>query len=122
MAIVNILGATMLAPRMGATGICLSVFIAYMVRTIGMEIIFYKDLHLDIFTFFKESFIRMTPALLLCVIIGFALQYVIPIGNWYYLTIKGIIFCASFWVIMYFLAMNQSEKQLLITPFKKNED
>lgn len=121
MAIVNILGATMLAPRMGATGICLSVFIAYMVRTIGMDIIFYRDLHLDIFTFFKESFIRMTPALLLCVIIGFALQYVIPIGNWYYLTIKGIIYCASFWVIMYFLAMNQSEKQLLITPFKKRK-
>lgn len=119
MATVNILGAALLAPKMGATGICLSVFIAYMIRTIGMDIIFYKDLNIDVFMFIKESFIRMTPALLLCVTIGVTLQYVIPIRNWYYLTIKGIIYCICFGFIMYFIAMNQSEKQLLITPLKK---
>lgn len=119
MAIVNVIGAALLAPIMGATGICLSVFIAYMVRTIGMDVIFYKDLNLDIFAFFNEGFIRMTPALLLCITIGLALQYMMPIKNWYGFTLKCIIYCLCFGTIMYFFAMNQSEKQLLIVPLRK---
>ena len=119
MAIINILGAILLSPIMGATGICLSIFIAYMVRTIGMDIIFYKNLNIDIFTFFKESYIQMAPLFILCMIIGFTLQYIIPIGGWHGLIIKCIIYCASFGVIMYFFSLNQSEKQLLIAPFRK---
>ena len=57
MAVTNIAGAIILAPSLGALGICISICIAYIVRTIGMDVIFYRDLNIDVFAFFRETFV-----------------------------------------------------------------
>ena len=59
MAVTNIAGAIILAPSLGALGICISICIAYIVRTIGMDVIFYRDLNIDVFAFFRETFVKM---------------------------------------------------------------
>ena len=119
MAICNLIGSVALSPYLGAMGISLSVFIAYMVRTLGMDIIFYKDLKLDVFRFFKESFIKMTPAMALCFVLGLSLNFIIPMVGWIGLMVKGVIYFVGFGIIMYTLAMNESEKQLVEFPFKR---
>ena len=52
MAILNLLGAALLTPKYGAVGLCCSIFVAYLFRTIGLDYILYKQLRIDIWKFF----------------------------------------------------------------------
>lgn len=119
MAVLNLLGAMVLSPLMGATGICFSVFIAYMVRTIGMDFIFYKEMNLDVLHFFKETFVRLSIPLIICLIAGIVLNYLILISGWLGFFVKGVLFCMCYALVIYFLAMNDYEKSLILAPIKK---
>lgn len=121
MAFVNIILAVSLTPTFGALGICMSIFVAYMVRTIGMDVIFYKDLHIDVMSFFKDTFVKLSVPLVICLIIGLAINSIV--GNsscsWVGFIVKGGCFVGSYAAVMYLFAMNDSEKELVLSPIKK---
>ena len=52
MAVLNLLGAFALSRPLGALGICLSIFVAYLFRTIGMDYILFSKLHINILRFY----------------------------------------------------------------------
>lgn len=119
MAFFNLLGAIFLSPYIGALGIGISVFIAYMIRTVGMDIIFYSDLQIDLLTFFRKTFLEMSLPLFLCLILGYVCGYIIPFSSWNGFILKVIIFVGGFILIMYKLSMNEEEKKLVIEPIRK---
>lgn len=119
MALVNIVLAVSLAPKFGALGICMSIFVAYMVRTIGMDIIFYKDLNINVMSFFKDTFVKLLIPLVLCLVLGFTINAVISIDSWLGFVIKGICFVGLYATVMYLFAMNENEKELVLSPIKK---
>lgn len=119
MALVNIVLALVLAPILGALGICISIFIAYLIRTIGMDVIFYKDLHINVIVFFKDTFINLLIPLILCLIWGLIINAAISIDSWLGFIVKGTCFVGSYALVMYFFAMNDYEKELLLSPLKK---
>lgn len=119
MAILNIIGAVVLSPSLGATGICISVFISYLVRTIGMDVIFQKEMKLDVYYFFRETFVNLSVPMALCLICGFVLEYAIPMTGWIGFIVKVGLFCGCYAIITYSLAMNSSEKKLILTPVRK---
>lgn len=119
MAVVNLVGAVILAPSMGATGICLSVCVAYMIRTIGMDVIFYKDLNIDIFSFFKDTYLRMFIPLASLLAVGYGCSYLIPLHGWMGFIIKVGIFVILYSVVMFSLVMNNSEREMISKPLKK---
>lgn len=119
MALVNIVLAILLAPKFGALGICMSIFVAYMVRTIGMDVIFYRDLQIDVMSFFKDTFLKFSVPLVLCLVFGFVINIMISIDSWFGFVIKGICFVVSYVIIMFLLAMNDSEKEIIFSPIRK---
>ena len=119
MAILNIIGAVVLSPSLGATGICISVFISYLVRTIGMDVIFQKEMKLDVYYFFRETFVNLSVPMALCLICGFVLEYAIPMTGWIGFIVKVGLFCGCYAIITYSLAMNSSERNLILTPVRK---
>ena len=119
MAVTNIAGAIILAPSLGALGICISICIAYIFRTIGMDVIFYRDLNIDVFAFFRETFVKMVIPLALTLIIGFGCDYMIPLHSWVGLVVKGCLFVLGYCVVMFTMSMNSSEKELLVSIFRK---
>lgn len=118
MAVVNLIGAIVLSPSLGATGICISVFVAYMLRTVGMDIIFYRDLGIDVFKFFKETYISLTIPLLILLVLGIVSKLFIPEFGWIGFFIKIGIYAVIYSSIMY-IAMNKEEKAMLLNPIKK---
>lgn len=119
MAAVNIIISLLLVPLFGAVGICFSIFIAYMVRIIGMDYIFYRDLHIDIKSFFKETFVRLSIPMLVCLFSGLIINTIISSNTWLELLIKGICFVLIYTFVVYKFAMNTGEKELIISPVKK---
>ena len=119
MAATNIAGAIILTPSLGALGICISICIAYIIRTIGMDVIFYRDLNIDVFAFFRETIVKMAMPLALTLIIGFGFYYMIPLHSWVGLVVKGCLFVLSYCVVMFTLSMNSAEKELLASLFRR---
>lgn len=119
MGLANVILSIPLTMQFGVIGMCASIFVAYLIRTIGLDIIFYKDLHINIAKFFRNSFLKMLIPLLLSCIIGISINKFLPIGGWLGLTVKGVCVFASFAFVMWITCMNKYEKDLVITPIRK---
>lgn len=113
MAIINVLLVFLLSPIYGAIGVCISICISYILRTIGLDIIMYKSVGINIFSFFKNVYLKLLIPLVITFIIGVVLNHAIVATGWFLLFIKIIIFSISYVLIMYRWGMNQSEKELV---------
>lgn len=117
--VVNIVLALVLAKLYSVIGISISIFVAYMIRTIGLDIVFYRKMHLDMPLFFKETFGKMTIAAILAVALGFGVSMLISFhGIWAFL-LRGVVFCLLFFISNYFLAMNDYEKGIIMSRVRK---
>lgn len=119
MAIVNIVGAIILTPYWGAYGICASICLAYFVRTIGMDILFYKYLNIDIVAFFKSTFIKLGFPLFLCSFGAMGINLIDIELTWFSFILKALYFVIIYSLIMYFIGMNQNEKDLIVNPIRR---
>lgn len=119
MAISNIALAFLLVPRYGMIGICIAICISYFIRTIMLDVIYQRELHIKIITFFKATFIRMSVPLLLTLVIGMAINLLIPLDGWSGLLLKGGLFALEYCIIMYNIAMTTEEKSLFSAPIVK---
>ena len=116
MAIVNVIIGILLSPYFGALGISISICISYLLRTVGMDWIFYKRMRINVFLFFKETYLKLALPLLCLLIMGF-LIHLIPSSNWLVLGAKILIFVILFFASMCLFSMNRTEKELLLSPF-----
>lgn len=119
MAVGNILLAFPLARFYGVIGLSISIFIAYIWRTIGMNLIYYKYLHIDLLSFFKASFLKMIFPLLGILCIGVVMNNFFMAISWMEFFLKGGVFFFCYACIMWGLVLNREEKQLVLSPVYK---
>ena len=113
MALLNIILAFSLARFYGALGIAISICISYLIRTIGMDIIYYKGLNIDILSFFKASFGKLSLPLFETFIIGLVISTYLPLYGWTGFIIKGGLFVTMYSIIMIYQGMNAEEISLI---------
>ncbi|MFI3277968.1 MAG: oligosaccharide flippase family protein [Rikenellaceae bacterium] len=102
-----------LAPSMGAIGVALGVFIALIIcHVIGMNIVYFKVLRLDIIGFFKKVHLSMIIPMILSSLLSSFLIYLHPIDSWFAFIAQGIIFTVIYYVSMWILSFNEYEKSL----------
>lgn len=115
MAVVNVVLGIPLSILWGATGLCISICAAYLIRTIVLDVIYKNVLQIDIYKFFKETFLVFLPAFALCLVTCFALNHWVGIGGWLGIGIKGVIYCITMTMVLFYLVMNKEEKELVIS-------
>lgn len=113
MGIVNIMLMIPFAKYFGIIGIGWSIFISYMIRTLGLDWILSKHLGLDIALFFKKTFLKQMIPISLSVVLGLALSHFFDCNNWLSLIVAGILFTALYFGIFYLISFNSYEKRLL---------
>lgn len=120
MGIVNVVCSLVLSKLYGATGAAASIFIAYMVRTILMTCIYKKVLKLDMIKFFKATFLKLSPYLLITLVVGLLCEYFNPISNAFIrFGINGITLVCVFFALMLLRGFNEYEKTLVLKVFGK---
>ena len=121
MAVTNISLAFILANYYGALGISISICCAYLIRTIILNIIYYKELKIDIKTFFKECYLGIMPSILLSTLLTIAFSQ-LPLSGWIGFISKCIFFVCVFSISIWFLALTKEEKKLITSfiPFCDN--
>lgn len=120
MGILNACLSLILSKYFGAIGASFSIFIAYMVRTITMVIIYKIVLKLDMVRFFKETFLKITPYLVITFLVGFAMEQFNPLSHGFLrFAINGAVLVGCFGVLMLVKGFNQYERNLVTGIFKK---
>lgn len=110
---INLVLAFVLTGIYGAVGAAMSIFIVFLIRIIGMNIIYKKELDIDLGKFFKQCFFKMLPGLLLTTIAGFLISLFVALSGWIGFVAKACILIVSYIIIMWLTAWNDNEKNLI---------
>lgn len=112
MAIVNVVLSFLLAWQFGALGISVSICIAYIVRTIGLDILFKKRLNLNIKRFFKETFLFIGTMIIVVILSSVFINTILPFSGLLKLITEVIIYSVLY-IIGFIIISNNDEKGLL---------
>jgi O-antigen/teichoic acid export membrane protein len=117
MAVINVILSYILGISSGAIGVSLSIFIAYTIRTIGLDVILKKRLHLELFIFFKEVFMKVGWVIIPVTLLSIFINNYIPSMGIVAFLIKALIF-SSLYMFGIILVSNKEEKELFKQPIK----
>ncbi len=118
-AILSVIISIYLTPKYGAIGASFGIFTAILIcHVIGMNIIYWKILKLDIFYFFKECHLKLMPILLITLLVGFLIQYYVPVTSLFFFIPKVVLISLFYFLLMWFFGLNNFEKEL-IKPYLK---
>jgi len=121
MAVINLILAFPLTKFYGVEGLCCSIMIAYLARTIAMDAIFYIVLKINIFKFFKHTYFEIFPTLILATALTLFGNSFIHISGWLGVCVKSSLCVFIYSGLVFFISMNKEEKIILycIIKFKR---
>ncbi len=118
--VLNVVLSLLLSREYGALGASVSICIAYLLRSTMLVIAYIKVLHLDMKRFFKECYLKITPYLLLLLVLGLLLENFNPMNAGFIrFILNGTVFVAIFVVVMIAFCMNKYERDLIFGIAKK---
>lgn len=113
MAGVNIVLSLLFTSIWGIYGLAASIFTAYMVRNLLLYHLYYKLIKINILTFIRESFIKMSAGLLPALILSFFICSFIEYTGWTTVFLKFIVTAVCYIAFMYIFALNKEEIALI---------
>lgn len=106
--------SVILVPIYGGVGSAIGIFTAlFLCQVIGMNIVYYKILKLDVPRFFRETHLKLLPPITLSMALGFLTQFYFPVSSFLYFIPKAILIGIIYVFLMWYSGMNTEEKYLI---------
>lgn len=103
----------------GAIGASIAICASFIFRWLLINVfLYYKELKIDVVKFYKDSFLKMLPAYMVALILGYTMNILMPNVSITEFILKAIVFSLVYTVGVY-LSMNQYEKDLILQPIAK---
>ncbi len=119
-AVISTVISIILSQHYGAIGSASAIFIGNILGlVIFMNIVYYKVLKINIFRFFKECHYKIIIPLILTIFIGLIIQYIFPVSSLVIFMLKASVFVLIYFILMWFISLNEYEKNLFSGVFKK---
>lgn len=114
MAATNIVLAIPLTKYFGVTGLAVAIFAAYCVRTVSLDIMFYRKLKLNILLFFRKTFGSLCLMFIISTVLIGLISSLTHQG-WLELILSSIasVFCYA--IMVFFCGANDYEKKLFLS-------
>lgn len=119
MAVVNLILAFPMTKYYGILGLCFSIMVAYLFRTFLMDVIIYKELRLNVFLFFRDSYLKLLPSIIISIAITLFITHFITYEGWLGFVLKAVVCTVIYILCLYLMPMNKDEKDLLFSSVKK---
>lgn len=120
MGVLNVALSIPFSKMWGAVGASLSIFIAYSTRNILLAVIHHRVLKINMIEFFKQSYLKLLPILLIAMGSGLFFERFNPVSNGYLrFLINGIGFVSVYILLLWFFGFNRYEKNLALSLPKK---
>lgn len=118
-AILNVLLSIPLGKAFGGIGCALATSFAMILgNIIIINIYYYKKIHIDIPDFWR-NICKMSIPVIISVVIGEIIKHIIVANGFIVIIVVGLIFTVVFIYLMWFMGMNNYEKELFISPIRK---
>ena len=118
--IITITISFILSPELGAIGAAIGLFIGNMFgKVVYLNIQYYKILKLNVYEFYRKTFIRFLIPFLFIFLISKGIIFFIPNNSYIYLLIKAIIISTIFIFITWFYVFNDQEKSMFSSQIIK---
>lgn len=121
--LLNLIGSYFIASHYGVVGVCGLIGAISLLRCYIMNAVYYSVLKINIITFIIESRIKMYPAIVLTFLASYFLLNNIPVtivdNGWLLLVFKAVIITIVYFAIMWLMAWNTYEKELIKSIIKR---
>lgn len=117
--VVNVCLSFPLSSHFGVIGACMSIGIAYLVRDVLLNVIYHRELPLDIPRFIKECYLRMSLPMVLTIVCGLWINRWIADGGWMIFFVKAAMTAGIYCVTTWFLALSRQERRKLLDWMKR---
>lgn len=111
-AMINIILSFLMTWLYGVLGLCLSICISFFVRTIGMDVIFKRELHIDVLRFFRETFITIGLMITIVAVISYLVNKLLPGEGIMTFLIKATLF-GVLYIVGFIVVANEEERRLV---------
>ena len=116
--VVNLIFSFPLSKMFGAIGACMSIFIAYIVRAVALNIIYDRVLSFDMRCFAKKCYIRMSCPVLATIAVGVFMNSLIPDAGWMTFLAKGIVITAVYGLFVFIMGFDAFERRTKLGKMK----
>lgn len=108
--IINVVLSIILSSYWGMIGSCVSIFIAYMIRAVLLNLICWKVMGFNMKLFFRKCYLIMICPITGTILAGYIINTALPYESWMTFIIKGIGVVGSYFLLIYVFGLDQSEK------------
>lgn len=109
-----------LAPKYGAIGCAIGIFIANLLgQVVGMNYVYWKVIKLEIPRFFKECFLSFIFPLAISIVFGFSLNWFFKTPTFLLFVFKAIMLGLFYILILWFFGLRDDEKKTFKSIFIK---
>lgn len=117
--VINVLLSFPFSKIFGVWGACLSICVAYTVRAVSLNIIYHRELPLNIPAFVKKCYLRMSVPIVLTVLAGIGINRWIADGGWLVFFLKAGIMAALYFVLVIVLGYSSEERKAILRYIKR---
>ena len=120
MAFVCIALSLVLSKWIGSLGTCVAIMLGHIVLFIISNVVYYRDLNIDVFLFYKRVYMPFAFPCIGSVFLGYWLcNYVITIDGWIGLFVKGIMISAIYIIAIISFMFNSNERSKIIRLLRR---
>ena len=119
MAILNLAMLIVFSQRYGAVGAAIGTSLSFVLANgLVMNIYYHKKCNIDVIAFWK-SIGRLSVGLILPIGFGFLLRCFLDLNHIFYFFIGVLLYSIVYCISMWFTAMNETEKDLVLKPVRR---
>lgn len=119
-AVLNVISTWLIIPYLGIIGAALCTMLAFTLGNgIILNIYYHRVIKLDIPRFWKSIGQIVPLPVALAVGAWFVVNPVLQLNSWLGLGVGALVYSVIFWLLNWFVFMNQSEKELILSVFRR---
>ncbi len=101
----------------GSVGVALSVFVALSLQTVLMNILYHRDLKINIALFFKRCHLRFLPGFLVFAVFAWLISK-LSLSGWYGFAIKVVLIVFTYLIIAFIAFLGKEDRRKLFSMIK----
>ncbi|MBQ3040452.1 MAG: oligosaccharide flippase family protein [Clostridia bacterium] len=107
-----------LSMYIGAMGVCVGTAITSIANMIYMNIVYKSKAQINVFEFYKKTYLRAIPCYAITIILGLIVSSLIEVSGWIGIIIKGIVVVSIFAVVFFVIYISNKEKKEIFSKIK----
>lgn len=109
--VLNVILSFVMSWLYGMIGACVSIFIAYTVRAVLYNIVYHKVMGFDIPQFIKKCYLRMSPPVIIAILLGLGINRFFPGSGIIAFLIKAAFVASIYLISVFFIGIDKSERK-----------